>query len=99
MGKRLKIEPEKLLQKAEINVAAIKDAFIQNFIGCKLLPSKTMNWLVSEKYMEYAIIALKIKTKSYDASFTLLKKSLSCGIYLKHYRNYVIYVLTFLKLK
>jgi glycosyltransferase involved in cell wall biosynthesis len=99
MGKRLDIEPKALLKKAEINVEAIKDAFTQNFIGCKLLPSRTMNWLVSEKYMEYAIIALKIKHKSYDASFTLLKKSLGCGIYLKHYRQYVIYVLTFLKLK
>ena len=92
-GKRLEITSEELLAKAEINVEAIKDAFLSSLPVVKMLPKNSMNKLVSEKYMEYAVRMLIVKgNNKLKLAFKLVLKSMVYGVFFRNWKHYGMFV-------
>lgn len=75
-------------ERADLNVAAIKDLFLSH--GEKLsqyLPAKTLEYLISEKYLQYYINDFR-DSGTFNPS--LWKKATKEGYFLRLWKNYII---------
>ena len=100
MGSLNTYQVRSMTEKAEINVAAIQD-FFNHYPTLKSLPANCKDFLMAEKYLEYAVNTLKLENQEnrISNSFILLKQSLKKGIYSAFFKNYIVYLYNLLKTK
>ena len=90
MGSKKAIVNFDILERAELNIAAIEDLFNQNFLEIKkYIPSHTLKFLSAEKYLEYANNALPAMKSE---STILMKKSLCAGFFFRLWKSYLIHI-------
>ncbi len=89
MGSKYVKSEEHLKYRADINVKAIEDLFNNyGYLIQKYLPQKTLRYLKSEKWIQYATLA---KANNYKQVTKLFyRKSITSGVYLKLWKYYIL---------
>jgi glycosyltransferase involved in cell wall biosynthesis len=86
MGSQKAMQKDIIIERAELNVAAIRDFFKDNMaIGEKYLDKNTERYLVAEKYLQYAINGNGVQNN-------LMLKSLNSKFDLRLWKGYLLYI-------
>lgn len=95
MGSQKNLDPQLIMAKAQINVAAIED-FFEKYSGVanKYLPPNTKAYLLSEKYAQYALRALRMDK---ERGLQLMSKSKQSGFFIHLWKYYILFLFYYLR--
>ncbi|GLR18708.1 hypothetical protein GCM10007940_33240 [Portibacter lacus] len=83
------------LERAELNVAAFDDLFSAEGKNlAKYLKKNTLSFLKAEKYIQYAVASI---APNRTQSRLIFQKSINSGIYVSLYKNYILYIVNYIK--